>query len=60
LFKDQNEHEDKSESDDGEQDFPPANTTRIGSKKKKQGKNLSGKSQPKKKKGEKCQDSKVI
>jgi hypothetical protein len=26
LFKDQNEHEDNSENDDGEQDSPPANT----------------------------------
>jgi hypothetical protein len=52
-FKDRDELDDDSESVDGEKASPP-NTTRIKPKKKNKGKNPSGKSQPKKKKGKKC------
>ena len=58
-FKDRDEHGDDSNSDDGEQ-APPPNTTRIKSNKKNKGKNLSGKSQPKKNKDKKCRRSKVV
>jgi hypothetical protein len=58
-FKDRDELDDDSESNDGEKASPP-NTTRIESKNKNKGKNPSGKSHPKKKKGKKCRRSKVF
>jgi hypothetical protein len=59
LFKDQNEYEDNSESNDGEKASPP-NRTRIKSNNMNKGKNPSCKSQPKNKKGKQCQGSKGI